>query len=270
MEQAPAIFGSPIQSILLMERLERHDPDWRFQANSLPGHLLHFVLQGRVVQECNGRRCELQPGSLLWYHEDELVRGEVLEAPWIWYSVNFIAPELPPPPFEARLRDYAEGPERAAMRARFDALWSASHEVAQPLRRTLSTHAALYGIVSELLAPEQSLAGIGAPSHLWWQIESEIRKDLSRPLALDEMQRISGKSTATIARSCHAAVGMAPMQRLKQVRLSLARGLVQSSTLSLGEIAAQVGYPRLHEFSRDYRKHFGAPASRERRNMRDE
>lgn len=267
MQLPDAVFASPIQSILYMQRLHRAEPGWRFEATSLPGHLLHYVVQGRVVQECNGRRCELGPGSLLWYHEDELVRGEVLESPWIWYSVNFIAPDLPPPPFEARLRHDADPESQKNLRNKFETLWSAWHENEPSLQRTLKCHGALLDIVSELLAPEQTFVGIGEPSHLWWQIESEMRKDLSQSFALDAMQRISGKSGATIARSCHAAVGMAPMQRIKQVRLSLARGLVQRSSLSLGEIATQVGYPRLHEFSRDFKKHFGKSATEERRGM---
>lgn len=270
MSHPPAVFASPLQNILLVEKMSRPERPFSYRATSLPGHLLHYVLEGRVAQECNGRRCDLQPGSLLWYHEDELVRGELMEAPWIWYSVNFIAPDLPPPPFEARLRYDADEATRRARRAKFERLLAAWTETEQPLRRALRCHGALLDILSDLLAPEQSVAGVGEPSQLWWQIESELRKDLGQGISLDTIQRIGDKSAATIARSCHAAVGQAPMQRIKQVRLSLARGLVQRSALSLGEIAAQVGYARLHEFSRDFKKHFGTSASQERRHMREQ
>jgi transcriptional regulator GlxA family with amidase domain len=54
------------------------------------------------------------------------------------------------------------------------------------------------------------------------------------------------------------------MKRLKQIRLSLARGLVQHSDLNMTEISQRVGYARVHEFSRDYRKAHGRPPTAER------
>jgi transcriptional regulator GlxA family with amidase domain len=62
-----------------------------------------------------------------------------------------------------------------------------------------------------------------------------------------------------VAGACRYAVGLPPLKRIKQIRFSLARGLLQRSALSVKEIAAETGYPRVHEFLRDYRKHFGHP-----------
>jgi transcriptional regulator GlxA family with amidase domain len=50
--------------------------------------------------------------------------------------------------------------------------------------------------------------------------------------------------------------------------MSLARGLVRHSELGIGEIARQVGYSRVHEFSRDYRKHFALAPTADRRAYR--
>ena len=75
------------------------------------------------------------------------------------------------------------------------------------------------------------------------------RQQLHEPVTLALMQQWTGRSAATIARSSRHAVGVAPLQRLKTVRLSLAAGLVRHSSLSLKEIAGRVGYLRLHEFS---------------------
>ena len=61
-----------------------------------------------------------------------------------------------------------------------------------------------------------------------------------------------------------AAVGLPPMKRLKQIRLSLARGLVHYSDLNMTEIALRVGYGRVHEFSRDYRLAHGRPPTADR------
>jgi transcriptional regulator GlxA family with amidase domain len=101
-------------------------------------------------------------------------------------------------------------------------------------------------------------------SKLWWEAEEWLRANIQRPISLDDLCAQTGRSPNTIARACRAAVGLAPMKRLKQIRLSLARGLVRHSTLNITEIALRVGYARVHEFSRDYRKAFGVPPTAER------
>jgi transcriptional regulator GlxA family with amidase domain len=104
-----------------------------------------------------------------------------------------------------------------------------------------------------------------AQTRLWWELEAAVRKDLSRNVSLSDLERMSGKARATIARSCHAAVAMPPLRRVKHVRLSLARGLVHRSRLAIKEIAVRVGYERVHEFSRDYHRHFGRSPREDRR-----
>jgi transcriptional regulator GlxA family with amidase domain len=99
---------------------------------------------------------------------------------------------------------------------------------------------------------------------LWWRIETWLREDLALPRSLEMIAHQFSKSPATIARSSEAAVGQPPMKRLKQIRMSLARGLVMRSDLLLKQVASQVGYARVHEFSRDYRLAFGLSPRQDR------
>ena len=99
---------------------------------------------------------------------------------------------------------------------------------------------------------------------LWWKLESQLRQDLAQPVTLDQLCQRSGKSPASISRACAAAVGLSPMKRWKQVRLGVARGLVQRTDLMFKEIASRVGYPRIHEFSRDYKHAFSITPTQDR------
>src|SRR5436309_1540356 len=102
-EQEAALFdlsavGPPaVQGVQLVGLLRFHR-GMKFTGTSLPGHLIHLVVNGRVWQEQSGREYELRAGHTVWYHEDELVRGRVIEGPWKFYTCNFIAPALSPPP----------------------------------------------------------------------------------------------------------------------------------------------------------------------------
>ena len=54
------------------------------------------------------------------------------------------------------------------------------------------------------------------------------------------------------------------MKRVKQIRMSLAWGLVMFSDLRMTDIAERVGYARVHEFSRDYRRAYGRSPTHDR------
>jgi AraC-like DNA-binding protein len=254
--------ASPIETVLFCARLGPQETGFNFTANSLPGHLIHCVTSGHVRQECNGREYELKPGTAIWYHEDELVRGTVLKGPWIWYSVGFIAPAFPPPSFDERLFF----PSQSEVLEPFLEMLAAWEDHTLPaFVRTFKVHANLLRILSALTTPAQSPARIDPRGRLWWNLEMELRKDLQQRIDLARMEELSGRSQATIARSCMFAVGLPPLKRIKQVRMSLANGLLLRSTLSVSEIARRVGYQRIHEFSRDFRKFYGVPPTQRRK-----
>ena len=254
--------GIPIlQNVLLVDRLEFAEDSHSFETTSLPGHLLHMVLTGSVVQQVSGREYRLQPGHLFWYHESELVRGEVTQAPWMFYTVNYTAPTLPPPSFERRVA--VAGLETAE---KFAILLDAWKDCSSPrIVRDFSVQARMLTLLADVW-PRFGISDRLAPeSSLWWELETGIRRDIADPPDLARLRQISGASNSTIIRSCLSAVGTTPMRRVKQIRLSLARGLVLRSVLPLSEIANLVGYDRVHEFSRDYKKRFGAAPSFDRR-----
>jgi AraC-like DNA-binding protein len=250
----PPVGEPAVRGVRLVGLLE-FQTGFDFTATSLPGHLIHLMTNGHVRQEQSGRTYETRPGTAVWYHEDELVRGRVLRGPWRFYTCNFIAPTLSPPPFEQRVRRAPRGATSA-----FASLLRAWRDASVPVPvRELRVQARLLELLAILWtdAGGESFA-IDPSAQLWWDVETKIRRDLSRPISLDVMQRLSGRSRATITRSCQRAVSTAPMKRVKQVKMSLAQALVRNSELRIKEIAARIGYGRVHEFSRDYRKHFGA------------
>jgi AraC-like DNA-binding protein len=256
----PPVDGTLVESVVLVDQLTRSAPS-RYVGTTLPGHLLHVVTEGEVLQEIGGRRYRLEPGTAVWYHEDETVYGQVLTGPWVFYTVSFRARRLAPPPFEHRV-----WPTTARAIELSQLLLNAWRDLeVAAMTRQLRVLALMTQLLLELLPSSLRADCTDAGTDLWWDIEARVREDLSRPIDIRWLQDQSGRSQRSIIRACQRAVGSPPMKRIKRLRLSYARGLVLYGQLSLTDIAFQVGYSRVQELSRDYRRQFGVTPTEDRK-----
>jgi AraC family transcriptional activator of mtrCDE len=85
-----------------------------------------------------------------------------------------------------------------------------------------------------------------------------------RGWSLDELADVAGASRATLVRLFQKSIGAAPLEFLTDLRLNLARNKLTSSSQSMMEIAAAVGYQSESAFSRAFSRHFGIPPSEAR------
>jgi AraC-like DNA-binding protein len=261
MQSPTLVERSPVERVLVVARLEWKERDFTYNEASWPGHQLQLVERGGVHIGSGGRSYEVGPGTVMWFYDNEDVHGRVFDAPWRFYSVNFLAPNLPPPSFERR---FIRLPLQRIL-PRFEALRGAWTDTrVPPLVRLFTIQARLLDILAEVTTPGQLAVRVGQETAVWWQVEAELRKDLRRAIDVSWMSQLVGRSAATITRSCRQAVGISPLKRVKQMRMSMARGLVWMSKLTFTEIAERVGYARVHEFSRDYHKYFGATPTEDR------
>lgn len=251
---------SLVEDILLVRRFYGGPTGRRYEARSLPGHLLHWVLRGEVEQECGGQRQKLASGSVVWYYENEFVRGIVLSGPWVFYSVNFYAPDLAPPPLEQRHRPQCS--DLGPAFKRLHAQWQAPAESA---RRSFLVHAALLEILAELGPWPAASIPSNARRELWWAVEAEYRRNPRHRVDLPGLAQAHGVSVATLLRACHLAVGTSPKRRLTEICLNRGRRLLQHTDHSVTHVAELLGYSRMHEFSRDYHRWFGRTPTEERR-----
>jgi AraC-like DNA-binding protein len=91
-----------------------------------------------------------------------------------------------------------------------------------------------------------------------------IRENPSEPMRVEELARHVGLSVSAFHRAFRAVTGSSPLQFHKQLRLQTARQLLASPALSVGRVAAEVGYESAAQFNRDYRRQFGTPPGRDR------
>jgi AraC family transcriptional regulator, arabinose operon regulatory protein len=111
----------------------------------------------------------------------------------------------------------------------------------------------------------------------WWQsppalpaddalvgLIHDIERKPGQLWTVAEMAHRVGLSRAQFTRRFWARTGQSPMTFVIQTRLELARQLIRETTMSLTDIAGELGYQDLYFFSRQFKQRFGRPPSAHR------
>jgi len=86
-----------------------------------------------------------------------------------------------------------------------------------------------------------------------------MRENIELPLDMGDLAHRLKSSPRTLTRRCQTALEMTPGQLYRHIRLSAARQLVESSEVSVAEIAVRCGYEDPTALTRAFRQRFGAP-----------
>ena len=99
-------------------------------------------------------------------------------------------------------------------------------------------------------------------SELVRRLTQRIEAALPSPPSVAELAAEFALSPRTLARHVHAATGMGALALVQSVRLNRARVLIESSRMSIEQVAGEVGYDDATALRRLMRKTVGAPPSR--------
>ena len=94
-----------------------------------------------------------------------------------------------------------------------------------------------------------------------------LQKHYGQPLRIGNLARRIGMSTSTFHMHFRAMTAMSPLQYQKWMRLHEARRLMVMEQMDATSAAFQVGYESPSQFSREYRRQFGAPPLRDVKNL---
>jgi AraC-like DNA-binding protein len=86
-----------------------------------------------------------------------------------------------------------------------------------------------------------------------------MRERFDEPLRVENIARELGMSVSVFHHHFKSVTAMSPLQYQKHIRLQEARRLMLSEYLDAASAGFRVGYEDPSYFSRDYKKHFGAP-----------
>ncbi|SNY37257.1 AraC family transcriptional regulator [Paractinoplanes atraurantiacus] len=90
-----------------------------------------------------------------------------------------------------------------------------------------------------------------------------IRDHYAHAFQVDELARLAGMSASAFHRHFQAVTATSPIQFQKLIRLQQARLLLAAGPADITGVSRSVGYDSLSQFSREYRRQFGAPPSQD-------
>lgn len=112
---------------------------------------------------------------------------------------------------------------------------------------------------SEQGARLRAIVSSGNHSHQIAQAINWLKDNFSKPIKVEEMADYAGLSVSAFHSHFRAMTAMSPLQFQKKIRLSEARRLMLAEQLDASKAAYEVGYESPSQFSREYRRMFGAP-----------
>ena len=102
------------------------------------------------------------------------------------------------------------------------------------------------------------------------QLRQPVRTDIHRvveenytsPISLDELAYLSGRSLSSFKREFQDIYGEPPARWIREKRLSKAREMLRSTSLSVADVAYSLGFENPTHFSRIFKQQYGmAPSS---------
>lgn len=93
------------------------------------------------------------------------------------------------------------------------------------------------------------------------RVLTEVHADSAKPFTVEGMSRRAGMSIAAFHHNFKLVAGSSPLQYLKRIRLDRAKRLMLHDGYNASTAAKAVGYESASQFSREFKRQFGATPS---------
>lgn len=103
------------------------------------------------------------------------------------------------------------------------------------------------------------IAMADSQSHRITRAVEWLNCNFDQPLRIEDLARVANLSVSALHHRFKAVTAMSPLQYQKQLRLQEAQRLMMSEGLEVAAAGYRVGYESPSQFSREYRRLFGAP-----------
>lgn len=239
------------------EVLDRNDITLRHR--NYPYAFIKYTVRGSGILRLGSRRMAIEPGMVFWScpnHHTILKRTGV--EPMVNYVVMLTGSRILPL-FDRHLH---EAVGAAQLDSPFE-IESIMHAImVEGLGRSDYRRENCTDLARVLLRRvESNLRSTTRTQQLshqtFWECKQFIESRFTKIFSLNEIARLCGITPNYICRLFDAFDTVSPYEYLGHLKFSEAERLIVSTSLSVKNVAEAVGYKDIHQFSRNFKKHFG-------------
>jgi AraC-like DNA-binding protein/quercetin dioxygenase-like cupin family protein len=246
------------------------EPGWRWQPR-LSDYDLWFVVRGQGSMRLGDQHYAIQPGTLFVLRPGDV--GHAEQDPNNRLTVAYMHLDMRATADAASaLKNGAWLPSRCILfqdTAQIDALLTRAVRLMETRQRLAAVEArfvAQQALVAIYQQDARNHGVMGAQiDRRIEQVTNFIRSHPEARMSLEAAAARSGLAPTYFSRLFSQEVGMSLRAFMLQVRMERARLLLEETTMSVGEIAAALGYSDIFLLSRQFKQHYGYAPSQVRR-----
>jgi AraC family transcriptional regulator of arabinose operon len=238
------------------------DQSWRMYRSVTPQHLLIYITSGRLVYWVNEEPFPLQKGDILYIPAGSERRGAAIERHQR-YAVSFSATGE-----SSGLLPILTSRRACKLRLRNPAYFKQRFSLLTHHWQNKSSsfqNATCYAILLEMMTIVNTdsifINEDNKKSRLIEDIKHYILQNYRNAIKLKDLSDYSGRSPNYISYVFKEMTGFTPIEYLHDVRISLAKDMMLSRSMSIREIAEQTGFCDQAYFNRVFKKVAGLPPS---------
>ncbi|MDF2837572.1 MAG: AraC family transcriptional regulator [Paenibacillus sp.] len=258
-----------MQVEVLEARLTQCWTGWRELDYSPPHNKLYFILDGEGWVRIEGREMFPEPGQLVLMpaHKQQSFSA-ISDRPYYKYWCHFTAITGQTDVFQWLDMPYCfEGLDRAVMEELFRELVDAHRDPSIAAR--LKEKAMLLQILS-LMMEAQPLRIRQSQSHEMERltlIQQYVDDHLDREMTLEELAEVLHLHPNYFSKYFKRHFGMPPLKYVSRKRMDHAKQLLKTTSRSVKEVAAAIGFDDANYFSKTFRREVGFSPSEYRLNV---
>ncbi|MEG3638472.1 helix-turn-helix transcriptional regulator [Magnetococcus sp. PR-3] len=89
-----------------------------------------------------------------------------------------------------------------------------------------------------------------------------IHQSYAENISVERLAKEAGMSVSAFHRAFKHVTAHPPLQYLRRIRLNNAKNLMAQHGMRVSHAATEVGYERVFQFSREFKRHFNRPPTR--------
>ncbi len=236
------------------------------------------VAQGAKEMQLGGEKFRYDPSQFILASLDMPIIGQIVEAspakPFLCLKLEFdptiiasvcVEAGLPPARDESSVKSVAVGKLSDQTLDAFVRLTRLfDDQAAYKMVSPLVTREIIYRLLTSEQGPRiKQLASFGGQTHRITKAVQSLQANFREPLSIEKLANELGMSVSSFHQHFKTTTSMSPLQFQKLLRLQEAKRLLVSENLDAGTAAMKVGYEDASQFSREYKRLYGAPPRRD-------